>query len=994
MRKYLGLVGTACVAIVLFGCKTVQQSADVAAVEVALRGIAVSMPPRDPFAGFEDVPRSLADIENIEDCGELPEKGLSEWVRVATESHRYLKSKRDIYGGRVFAEQVFQNGLPRHAAAFLTKIMPWDNPNWKSARMGNNAFAATFYAAYGDIDEARRRYRTARANYRRHEEESCRTRNSYWMNRAEAYLALAEGESIDALRKATDARAALAANRVSSGGSCARRSDAWRDPELDLLSATALLQLGDLNKAETYARTAQKSRRTVFGRKALQILGQIKLRQGRFQDALSFALMAKRSQRKQCVAITAPERADVNRDIALSLAALNQFDTAFTVMEELKRNLETEPELWNNLFASSIERGIVLRETGRREEAKAVFGRAVTLLENQFGSNHYNTAEARMWLALAEDESSLDTITKSLRQLLALWQERSGQLLSDQAGQSVRLKWIVEDYLSRVFVENRDQKTLGDAFEIAESLRSGMVQQALVQTALRRLAPDAKTRDLIRRQQDLQKKLGVLRQHLNDGVSYGQVSAATLDSLKIKISETESAVAQMTDAVRSAMPDYDNAVGRRSFKLAHATEALKPGEAIVALTSGRNESFVWVLTSDGRVSGRRIAKNQVDWRNDVGAIRTSIEPTNGRLDELMDFDTKTAHGLYLDLLQPLEDHWSPAKHLIFIIDNALASLPMGMLLRNEVSSIANSDLMFAGFKDLPWLIRTHAISMTPSASSFALLRQGAVANGQRLAFLGVGDPIFNPDEASGPEPVVDAGQSRGRLVLRAISTTRGLDKATLRNLPRLYDTADEIEAIADVVGADRARDIFIGSRANEATIRQMSQDGTLRTYRILSFATHGLIPGDLDGLMSPALAFSAPPAEPQGAWDDGLLTAEEIMELDLDADWVILSACNTASAQASSTEAFSGLGRAFFYAGARSLLLSNWPVLSDSTRLLMVSLFKNEATASSRAGALRAASLEIMDKGMFDKGGNLRFSYAHPLFWAPFTVVGDGGALS
>ena len=143
------------------------------------------------------------------------------------------------------------------------------------------------------------------------------------------------------------------------------------------------------------------------------------------------------------------------------------------------------------------------------------------------------------------------------------------------------------------------------------------------------------------------------------------------------------------------MPDYDTAVGLRSFKLAHATEALKPDEAIVALTSGRKESFVWVLTSDGRVSGRRIAKNQDDWRDEVDAVRTGIEPTDGRLDDLMDFDTKTAYGLYHNLLQPLEDHWSPAKHLIFVTNNALASLPMGMLLRNPVSSITNSDLSMA-----------------------------------------------------------------------------------------------------------------------------------------------------------------------------------------------------------------------------------------------------------------------------------------------------------
>ncbi|SVD73189.1 uncharacterized protein METZ01_LOCUS426043, partial [marine metagenome] len=266
-------------------------------------------------------------------------------------------------------------------------------------------------------------------------------------------------------------------------------------------------------------------------------------------------MMTKSAQRRSCVALTAPERAEVNRDIALSLAALNQFDSAFTVMEELESDLETEPETWENLFSSSVERGIILRETGRLEDAKSVFALAVMKLEKQLGANHYDAAEARMWLAMTENQSSLETITKSLRQLLALWQKQSGQLISDKAGQSVRLQWIVEDYLSQVFSEKRDQKTLGSAFEIAEFLRSGMVQQALVQAALRRLAPDEETRDLIRRQQNLQRKLIVLQQRLGDGANYGQISTATLKGLEVKISDTENAVAQMTEAVRSAIPE-------------------------------------------------------------------------------------------------------------------------------------------------------------------------------------------------------------------------------------------------------------------------------------------------------------------------------------------------------------------------------------------------------------------------------------------------------
>jgi tetratricopeptide (TPR) repeat protein len=133
------------------------------------------------------------------------------------------------------------------------------------------------------------------------------------MNRAESYLALAEGESSDAFREAANARRALSANRLSSGGKWCRQNEPWRDAELDILSATALLQLGDLNKAETYARKAVRGTYNLFERKALQMLGQIKMRQGRFQDALSFALMAKKVQRGICVPLTAPERAEVTR---------------------------------------------------------------------------------------------------------------------------------------------------------------------------------------------------------------------------------------------------------------------------------------------------------------------------------------------------------------------------------------------------------------------------------------------------------------------------------------------------------------------------------------------------------------------------------------------------------------------------------------------------------------------------------------------------------
>ncbi|MCZ6699367.1 MAG: CHAT domain-containing protein, partial [Planctomycetota bacterium] len=190
------------------------------------------------------------------------------------------------------------------------------------------------------------------------------------------------------------------------------------------------------------------------------------------------------------------------------------------------------------------------------------------------------------------------------------------------------------------------------------------------------------------------------------------------------------------------------------------------------------------------------------------------------------------------------------------------------------------------------------------------------------------------------------------------------------------------------VGADPTRDVFIGKRATEQTVKSLDLSG----YKILAFATHGLIPGDLNGLTQPALALSAP--EIGGTGGDGLLTMGEILGLKLDADWVVLSACNTAAGDGAGVEAFSGLGRAFFYAGTRALLVSNWPVETTSARALTTDLFRRQAKnpALTRAQALRQAMLTLMDgRGLVDERGRTVFSYAHPIFWAPFSLVGDGG---
>ncbi len=176
--------------------------------------------------------------------------------------------------------------------------------------------------------------------------------------------------------------------------------------------------------------------------------------------------------------------------------------------------------------------------------------------------------------------------------------------------------------------------------------------------------------------------------------------------------------------------------------------------------------------------------------------------------------------------------------------------------------------------------------------------------------------------------------------------------------------------------------MFLGNQATERTVRNTD----LSDSRVLAFATHGLVAGQIKGAAEPALVLT-PPAQASDE-DDGLLTASEIARyLKLDADWVILSACNTAAGDAPGAEGLSGLAKAFFYAGARALLVSHWSVQSEAAVKLTTRMLTEAAQhpAIGRAEALRRSMLALMDD-------TENPHFAHPLFWAPFVVVGEGGA--
>jgi CHAT domain-containing protein len=283
--------------------------------------------------------------------------------------------------------------------------------------------------------------------------------------------------------------------------------------------------------------------------------------------------------------------------------------------------------------------------------------------------------------------------------------------------------------------------------------------------------------------------------------------------------------------------------------------------------------------------------------------------------------------------------------------------------------VTNGAAPDADLDTIGYLGSSLAISVLPSVAALRDLRAVAGRSSAPQPFIGFADPAFGGD-----------GKDRRNVSDAANLCRQGepIDPAVLRGLPRLPESADEVTRIAAALGAGKDA-VVTGAAATERRVRESD----LARYRVVAFATHGLLPGELRCQAEPALALS-PPATPTPG-EDGLLDASEVATLKLDADWVVLSACNTAGPDGTlGGESLSGLARAFFYAGARALLASHWAVASGPTVDLTTAMFAAYARDSSigKAEALRRAQTAV----------RLRLQTAHPFFWAPFVLVGDGGA--
>lgn len=761
------------------------------------------------------------------------------------------------------------------------------------------------------------------------------------------------------------------------------------------LGRTVLLQ-GKLAQAEYYYREALKTSIQEFGRGSTKVsfallgLSQTVGEQGRSNEAVQLAKAALQGQIEAGVSKSSLNIINGRRQLAAALVGNGQYKAALEQYQLMNEGLLADAELNNSYKAKGdFEQMIALLETNDSNAAERLSLSMYEGLIQRLGADQPRTAMAQAFYATALDRSgkhseAIQNYSKSIP-LLVKQAQQNAEADSQSVRQQKRLSVVIEGDIDALFKSGANNKdNLNLAFQLSDIAKGSNVQKAMTQSTARYAIKDPALADLARKEQDAQRQAQSLTELLASlsAAPASQQLPGVQAKLKADIERHKEQRDDFRKEIARKFPEYADLVDPKPVTVERTAKLLQPGEVLVNWYLGDWGSYVWVINNKGLAASSALPVTRAQVASDVAKLRQSLDPNVSSVDEVPPYDMATANSLYNKLLAPVKSALEGQTVVLAVPHAELGQLPIAALTTKPFAQPGKGSTNFANYRNAPWLVRDVAILQLPSVTALAALRAAPRSSESSGTFIGFGDPYFSPDQAGGFK-VADAGAlaSRGKpLKLRSVPNTRGVSSAELGLLPRLPDTEIELKDVAAVFKADPDKDIYLHERASVSNVL----NADLSNKSIVMFSTHGLVPGDLDGLTQPALAMSSPlvTGEKQG---DGLLKMDQVLNLKLNADWVVLSACNTAAGSGKDAEAVSGLGRAFFYAGARAMLVSNWPVDTVSSRMLMVDIFKRQQEKKiGKPEALRQAELALADKG-----GASGYAYAHPLFWAPFVVIGD-----
>ncbi len=498
----------------------------------------------------------------------------------------------------------------------------------------------------------------------------------------------------------------------------------------------------------------------------------------------------------------------------------------------------------------------------------------------------------------------------------------------------------------------RNAQHVGEASVTAERLvATTYIQQRAAQDPEIRGSIDAFEAAQFRRQRaEVEFAIIAAQPRLNDGT---RVDAAMLESFRQAVVDSTSLQESARRRIEDAIPEYFTLNNQR-VTVAEVQAKLRSDEALVRFIVGDARSYGFVVSRATSII-YPIALYSDDISAAVATLRTSIEAKGAK-----PFEVAAAADLYAKLFGPAAPEISAKAHLVVVPEGSLLRLPMGILVTAAPSNLTPGD-----YSGVDFLARSKTLTISPSAGSFVAQR-GAAPSRASEAFVAFAD--FTPPSAASLADTQEALRCGDRV----------LSENSFTPLPETYA---EAVSVATSLGV-RHSAVIRGAGFTKTKFQDQAK--SLENYRIVYFATHGFLPNEYACNVQPGLLMSYAPGL---SATDLILTAPEIMQLSLDADLVVLSACNTAGGGLTGQgarvgESLSGLVRAFFQAGSRSVIATHWAVPSAQSVTLMAGAFDNfKGEAGDFAAALRNAQTKMI------AGGGVT---SHPFYWGAYTVNGAG----
>lgn len=610
--------------------------------------------------------------------------------------------------------------------------------------------------------------------------------------------------------------------------------------------------------------------------------------------------------------------------------ALEAFSEARSVVERLGIGSHPEVLLGATAYAA------VLEESGQSEAALSVLEDATRLMRE--GRNR--AAESGEKVALVFERMRV------------------------RQGYAAYIKSLVAQFDSSKIASFEEK-----AFEVLQDAHFSDAAAALFRMATRSAEVSPAAFGLLRDRDDAAEKWRAWNRRLSQTLitSGDEKSRRSIAAIIEEVDAAAERLKEIERQIDDTLPNYRALVRNEPISISAVQAVLSDREVMISFLVTESGTYSWAITKEVSHLAFSTEFGADNLSNAVVTLRENSRPDlYAGPQRFAKFDAATAYRLYQAFIEPHTEFLKDKSSMLIVPDGALQSLPIGILI-----TAPHTDRRIEKLEDFAkqsWLAREYAITVVPSIQSLTTLRNERLASSPHTPFAGFGNPTLK-----------GSGELQRGIPINALrGGENGLANVEmLRNLSSLPETQTELETMAAVLGAAKGA-VRTGDGATEKAVKLADLSDTA----VIAFATHGVAAGYYDDFGQPGLILTPP--EIATAEDDGFLSSGEISLLKLNAEFVILSACNTASAEGRpGSSGFSGLARSFLHAGARSLLVSHWPVESHSTVELTTQLLLSRKSGRSKAEALQDARIALIDSVDHPE-------YALPLFWAPFVLVGDG----